>query len=1027
MRFKAATILVLAVLGSSSFAQEAEGEPKENPALEAEIEYVEALVNSGYPDIAAPVIEETKKKWPESEARFFALEVRGMLALGKFDEAEKRISALPDRKSTKYWAARLEVANNYFGRRMIPECMKIYDEFFKMYPKAPKDIRKFYMQASYSFGQLLVGDNQYAKAAKVYEGLLAQLKDTEWCDIAVETTEIYLRIAETESDKKKREAALKSATKIVDKLLWQLGRPVIFGRAVAMKAHIEELRGNVDRAAEIIEEYLPNLEDIHNQIVAADPNGRDGLLRMSPLPECRYLQAKMRWDEAMREAKAKKRDDEKIKSLMFGPRKKTGKRDGSKGAFNICMNIFLRYETSAWAAAAGELSEEIKAFAEKEYNAKIKTKITPEQIAKVRAAQFKGPTDLFLAGDYLKAIDGYYKVLSIYPEVKESVTAVENVASSYLDLVVETKDNAKKAEYRDYADAVEGYLAERFSGHKDRLIMIAAGDATVRLAAKEQERKEIARADWLYSQFFRNYREHPNAAALAAARANEYQKSGDFVQATNFWSVIADDYTNSTYYAGALAQLSRCCGELGDKSKELAYMSRYVEVESVRLRRLQAKFNLAQMYQRDGVAILAAAASNSVPDEVVLAEKRGSMQILRAIKQFREFSVEAEKAISDPATTAEDKAKYEFIREAAMYLVGDCWVRINRPEAKLNQFRENAVKEFEVYLKNYPAGKYAKTVYVRIGSIYTVLGQMEKTKDALDRLSRQFPDSDEAKNAKPRLAKSLIEMGMAKEGAAIYGEMLRTDGAYTAVQFLDAADALVEARNWELAGRAYQRVLQLAKANQFNTIARARLGLARMSLELGSLSEARDALDQFLSDPKLSKMALAADANFLLVKVASEQGRKERDSVMRGRYFNAAIGALKKVRQYWSKRPVWEQDRLDLESGEVLIDRMRAEMAMDLKTEAMETCARAASTFQVFIQAHGVSEAYPIEKMNAEQLANLERAYVNAIRLFSEMGAQQADRVKKFGEEYKAYFPNGKSMAEVEGFIRKAESDMPSK
>jgi hypothetical protein len=106
---------------------------------------------------------------------------------------------------------------------------------------------------------------------------------------------------------------------------------------------------------------------------------------------------------------------------------------------------------------------------------------------------------------------------------------------------------------------------------------------------------------------------------------------------------------------------------------------------------------------------------------------------------------------------------------------------------------------------------------------------------------------------------------------------------------------------------------------------------------------------------------------------------------------------------------------------------MRAEMAMDLKTEAMETCARAASTFQVFIQAHGVSEAYPIEKMNAEQLANLERAYVNAIRLFSEMGAQQADRVKKFGEEYKTYFPKGKAMAEIERLIKKAENDLPSK
>ena len=39
-----------------------------------------------------------------------------MLSLGKFDEAEKKIAALPDRNGPKYWAARLEVANNLFFR-----------------------------------------------------------------------------------------------------------------------------------------------------------------------------------------------------------------------------------------------------------------------------------------------------------------------------------------------------------------------------------------------------------------------------------------------------------------------------------------------------------------------------------------------------------------------------------------------------------------------------------------------------------------------------------------------------------------------------------------------------------------------------------------------------------------------------------------------------------------------------------------------------------------------------------------------
>ena len=237
-----------ALLAASAYAQSAaEGAPaaaapdKNPPELDAEIEYVEALVNNGYPDFAAPVIEAAKKKWPQSEATFFAIEVRGLLALGKFEDAEKKIASLPDRKSSKYWAARLEVANNHFGRGQKDECMKIYNEFFKMFATPPADLKKFYMNACYAYGQLLVGDGQYEKAAQRYESLLKQLQegDDQWCNLGCETVEIYLRLAEqtdvpeidpktakpadkkaADAAKKKRDGFLAAANKIVDKLLW---------------------------------------------------------------------------------------------------------------------------------------------------------------------------------------------------------------------------------------------------------------------------------------------------------------------------------------------------------------------------------------------------------------------------------------------------------------------------------------------------------------------------------------------------------------------------------------------------------------------------------------------------------------------------------------------------------------------------------------------------------------------------------------------------------------------------------------
>ena len=1037
MRFKAATVFALAaIFASPLFAQEAAEAPQEDPALEGEISFVEALVTYGYPDIATPVIEETKKKWPASEARFFAIEIRSMLALGKFEEAEKKIAALPDRKSTKFWAARLEVALNYFSRGQKAECMKIYEEFFKVFAKPPAEIRKFYMEACYTYGQLLAQDKQYAKAAQRYEALLKQLKqgDDDWCNLGCETVELYLKVADTLADpkkKKEREAALKAATVIVDKLLWQLEKPVYFGRAVSMKAHIEQMRGDITKASDIIEEYKPQLQELHDQIVQYDPDGKQGLLKQSPLPECLYLQAKMLWDEARAEYKKPAKNKDRILALLLGPKpKEGGRRDTSKGAFGMATLVFLKYDTSSWAANAGELSTEVCNFVNATYgNGKVvvRAKITAEQIAKVRAAQFREAAEKMNEGRYEDAIEAYFAVLAKYPELAESVAAIESVASAYIDLSLQVKDANQKVDYRQNAEAIEGYLAERFAGSKDKVVMTTAGDAALRLAAREVELKNVAWADSLYEEFCRNYTRHPAAANMAASRANEKQKAENYEGALRFWGIIAQSYTNSSVYAVSLAKISECYGKLGDVKAEIEWKNKYLGVETVKIRQLQAKFQLAQLYQRNGLDILAACATNENAEVVEAEERRGTAQIVRAIKEFSGFAAAADAALKDPATNADDAGKYKELREGAMFMVGECWSRMKRPEKNLAAYRDRAAKGYEAYLAAYPEGKWAKGGYVKLGTIYTAMGDMEKSKDALDRLSKKFPDSEEAKNAKPRLAKNLIEMGMKKEGTEIYAEMLRTEGgAYTAGQFLSAGEALIEAKSWDYANQAFAKAIRLAATNQTTIVAKARLGEAKCAWRQGSLPEAREALDQFLADKKMSSMAIAADAHFMLVEIASQQGRMEKDAALRGKHFGAAIGSLKKVRQYWKNKPQWEQDQLDLLSGDVLIDRMKAEEAMGLKEEARETCGKAAATFQVFLQAHGPTEAVPFDKMDPGQVRNLERAYATMVPLFAKMGADQADRVMKFGQQYLDLFPEGKARTEIVNCMNQAKADLPA-
>ena len=119
--------VAFAALVPTLFAEEEAAAAPANPELEEELKYIEELVNNGFPDFAEPLSEAAKKRWPEAEARLFAIDVRALISFGKFDEAEKKIAALPDRTGTKYWAARLEVANNLHRRGQREECMKIYD------------------------------------------------------------------------------------------------------------------------------------------------------------------------------------------------------------------------------------------------------------------------------------------------------------------------------------------------------------------------------------------------------------------------------------------------------------------------------------------------------------------------------------------------------------------------------------------------------------------------------------------------------------------------------------------------------------------------------------------------------------------------------------------------------------------------------------------------------------------------------------------------------------------------------------
>ncbi len=995
-------------------------------AMQEELKYVEALVNANMPDIAEPVINAARTKWPKLGPKLKVLALQGALRLGKFGEVQKVVDSIKDKKSSEYWALRLSMADAYFARGMMKECRATYQEFFKAVPKPSADLVDFYVESAFKWAQILEREKQFDEAVKVYDGLLAQkdsLPEERWCAIAMQCSELLIRLAEennTPKTLKKRDAYLKHAQKYVDALLWKQELLIVFGKAIAMKAHIEMVRGNLQTAQEIVNQYMPDLSTIHKALVEQDPNGQFGYVRMSPMPECRYLLAKVLWESVKAEDKAKKPDMAKIADALFGAKVK-GKRNGL-GAYNHAINVFVNYPESSWAADAGELTETIAKFVKARFKKEIKTNITKAQMAKVRQLQFINAHEAYRGSDYEKAIKDYLEILARFTTVEESVEAVANLADSYLQLWRGEKNKQKKEEYRLNADAVEGYLAEYFSGKTDAMKR-AAGDRVLSLASHERDAGSLARAQELNDMYFEYYPDHYNAAQMALSLANQGYKAEDWDTAIHYYKLITTAYTNSANYARALQMLSACYGKADMKLEQEAALREFVGVAKLPTEKITARFNLAIMQQKRGFAGFEAA---SETNDVAVVEELNKAAYAGVAGSIRDFRAVVKEITTELGKTGEYNAKekqtFSRQREQALLLEGDSWQRLPYPTNKVSAFRAQAVKAFEKYLEFYPKGEYAPQILVKIGTIHTAEKDMDKSQAAFARLQQNFPTSDEAKNSVPRLARTLIEMGLKNEGVAQYKQMIETPGGkYTAGQFIAAGDALLSAKGWDVAEEAYTKAMNLAKGTEHEkTIAaRALLGQAKAFFGAKRYPEAHQKLDQFIE--KYGKSSLVIEAYEMLIRVASEEGRTEKNDELRMTYFNQAVGALKKVRQY--KKSQADQDLLDLRSGDVLVRKMEAEDAMDLKDQAKETCGRAVVTFQAFVMAHEPTAEHPAKDMTGQQLANLERCYATVLPLMARLGKDQKEMILKYGETYMELFPNGKNKTAVQNAINQAKAE----
>ncbi len=1051
----------------SAFAQEAE-EPAapeipaaEQAAMDEEVRYIDALIKASLPDIAADVIVAARNRWPTIGPRLEVLEQQGELSLGRYDKVEEIIKK-KKKDSPEYWALKLALANAYNGRggEYVKKCQEIYNEFFKKFPKPTPELKTFWLESSYTWAQMLIMQNRFDEATRIYDTMLQQqLDENLWCMISAENAELLLRLAQDIPDDPKnpnaakRNEYLQRAEKVIDKLLWKRDLIIWFGKAVAMKAHVSVLRGQLAKAQELVNDYMGDLAEIHNQLVEQDPEGTKGYVRLSPMPQCRYILADILFKEAAKIEKAGGKDaKDKIADAILGA-KKGNKRNGN-GAYNHAINVYVKYPESPWAAKAGELVEEICDMIQRTHGKDLRaaTNIPPGQMKKVREMQFRNAIAAYQDKKYDDAAQQLIELLKTYPELEESVGAVSTLAETYSALGAAAKEADDKAYYRMAEAAVAGYLAERFAGSRNPDIVKAAGEQAVRLADAARSLGKGDVADTIYDSFFSNYQTHYLAAQTAWQLANNAWSKSDWPKAAHYYDALVTNFPKSPNRQQALKLVPVCYQRAGDIDNQVKALKRLAQEAVKPMDRITTQLQLANLQQKEGFAAFKKADDGEGGAEV---KNDAVKKVWGAIKAFEEVAKLSEAFLADPAAPQADKAKVNGYREIALYLIGDCWQRLNFPiktakgEMTVDSFRDKAVAAFEAYLAAYPKGKYGATCLTKIGTVYTARQQMDKAQEALARLQRDFPDSSEAKNSVPRLAKNLMEMGLRKEGTEQYMLMLSTGGKYVAGQYLEAAEALLDARSWDVAQQAFQKTVELAEkgtneATKVYYLSRSRLGMAKASFGAKRIPEAHELLTSFLDNDRFAKSSLVSEVYELLLAVASEEGRTEKDDERRQKFFNESIGAIKKLRGFNNARlnalkgkeeltaeeqalrlDVQLKDaEFDLRVSEIRLNQVAAEEAMGLKQQADETRRKAVAGYQAFLMAHEPNEQHPLKDMPPKELELLEKCYGKMLPEMARLGKEFAQEVVTNGEKYLEYFPNGPHRADVQNAIASAKADL---
>jgi tetratricopeptide (TPR) repeat protein len=959
--------LLAAVCAPPAPAQDAGGGL--SPEVEMELRYAEALTQMGLPDYAEIVIGRIQD--PSAKLRLEVLKLEGLIAQGKFDDVKAVIVKNPNQDSQEAWAMKLALADGYYAWGRYGEAQGIYESFFEKYPNGPPpELNQFFMDSAYKYSQMLLLMNNDKRAVEAYRiALKAQTPQHVRRQVLSEMSDALMKMAE-KAPESERAALFGAVETNTTEILWV--QDIWFGKAIVLLAHIKMLRGDIEGAQSLIDDYREQLESIDAALQEQEDATGDNLTKMSPMAQCRYLLGVMLQDQAEKLIAAG--DKKAALPLLAGGKNRSG--EATAGALQHFYNVFVRYPNTMWAPDAGNRAKRVKEMLERDFGARISIQVSEEQWDKVRRLQFQEARSLFNQQQFEPAVEAYLTVLNLFPEGDTSVAAVGELARSYIELQDELM-----------ADMTIRYLAECFcerEAYRSR-----AGDELIRIAEMYGERNLPERRTAVYESFFTLFTKHPRAPSVLFRFGDEQWDKENREGALVYYKRLAETYTNSPLYFDALNKMAFAYHDAGKLAEEVKVLQAYVNGRKKEDRPgpgyINALYRLGEAFRQ-----------------------LGGKHVPSAFNRFAEI----EKSLTEnPARfqkTAEDEAANAKILPAAIFYKAYCYSLLEQPPEKVQGYKQQAIKSYANLVAKYPQSEFAPVALSQVGTLWTVLENPDEARKALDDLRKQYPDSPEAKIAKFVLGNNLLKLGRRRQAMEVFTEMFADAQVYSAAQLLTVANEMQNAGEFDLALKAYDMVL--AKSQERAHREPALMGKGKVLIEKTSYAEGAATLETLLKEFENSGHTIMA--SFYLSRAYSSLGAKDPDADKRFDLFNNAMLAMKKMRKFAKEKG--DQAASDIEVARIFVRKAKAEAEFGAADKAAQNRNDAVAAFQALILLG--------DAQDPKVRPHIEDAYLDCLPLLMEIERYQ-DAFEDAGK-YLETFPSGKYVTDIRGFRSQARMKM---